>query len=240
MPMQENYKKKLSRKTLALVDHIEQHMQSEIVVEIDDGRVGTLACKVDRVEAKILIPENGYFPESSVMHELIHLRRFCIEDVPKLVVCEVYGNWSPALQDAFIDLDNNLEHFVVVPEELKIFPERCEYWEACINSKLEELNIGNSGNGNKQGSALMYWVFLHHVFQSSGLLAKANEIVTRLGILDAVKCCFDQVVPYVESKEQFVRAWFNHLAIPLEAGCLEYIDCRNHSSKEVAVASVNL
>ena len=238
--MQEAYIKTLSEDTRALVDYIEQHIESEIVVEVDSSRVEILACEVDRVGAKILIPENGYFPESSVMHELIHIRRFCVEEVPKLVVCEAYDKWTPELEKALFDLDNNLEHFVIVPEELKLFPERYEYWESRINSKLDQVYSVNAVKGNTQGSALVYWAFIRHVFPSSQLLDKANAIVQNLGITEAVECCFEQMRPYVQNKEKLVRVWFEHLAITLEAGCFEYIDCRSHSNKEIAVASVML
>jgi hypothetical protein len=240
MPMQDAYINTLSARTQELVNRIEQHIQSEIVVEVDGSRVGTLACEVDLAEIKILIPENGYFPEPSVVHELIHIRRFCVEKVPKIAVCDAYDNWSPEIEDAFVDLDNNLEHFVIVPEEIKLFPDRREYWEACISSRLGQLDSGNTCGGNTQGSVLMYWTFLRHVFPRSELFVKANAIVEKLGISEAVQSCFTQTMPCIETKEKLVRAWFSNLDIPLGAGCLVYIDFRNHSNKEIAVASVVL
>jgi len=80
-----------------------------------------------------------HFPNVSVFHELQHIRRVFLEGVPRITACEDFELWSPQLDTALAKLDNNLEHLVIVPRELEVYPERRAYWEIRVQRFLDRL-----------------------------------------------------------------------------------------------------
>ncbi|MEA3360542.1 MAG: hypothetical protein U9R17_14205 [Thermodesulfobacteriota bacterium] len=168
--MKQEYINRLPQEIHLLVQKIECHIDSEINVKVDESRPHRLACEVDKHGATILTPNDGYFPEASVLHELLHIRRFCVNNVPRIFVCDSYQNWNPELESGLTYLDTNLEHFVIVPEEIEYRPDRKEYWDSRICNKIEKFDLLNRDNQNQGFDALIYWAFIHHVFQEDDLI----------------------------------------------------------------------
>jgi len=129
--MEQAYLDQLPEDLQLLVEKIEHTFGAPIAVAVDAEKaaesaeqVDHLECNVDVHGAELLIPAPEHFPESSVLHELLHAQRFLLEGVPQIVACDDYLGWSPAFQTALTRLDNALEHLVIVPDELLQRPER--------------------------------------------------------------------------------------------------------------------
>jgi hypothetical protein len=97
--------------TRNLVAEIEQSGGVEIEVTVDPSRaIGRsdraipLACQVENCNARILIPRADYFPDASVVHELLHIQRFLSLGVPRIIVAETFKGWTPELDDAMTNL----------------------------------------------------------------------------------------------------------------------------------------
>lgn len=98
----------------------------------------------------------------ALVHELIHLRRYVLESVPKLFPmssAEIRTGQTIHL------IENDLEHLFIVPEEISICPTREDWW---INEYKRVLP-----NARGQYMALyLHWVFLRTVLSKHTELAK--------------------------------------------------------------------
>lgn len=75
--------------------------------------------------------------------KLQHIWRFLVERAPKLVDCEDYEPWTPAITTALAKHDNAFEHLVIVPRELRVFPENKERWEAVMARNWNDIATGH-------------------------------------------------------------------------------------------------
>jgi hypothetical protein len=110
--MEAEYFDRLTRDLQCLATDIEAYAGIPITVTVDPERVrrradgpARLACVVDEIHATILTPAEEYFPSNSVLHELLHINRFWVEQVPQLALCDVF--LQPQLETFFANLDNN-------------------------------------------------------------------------------------------------------------------------------------
>ena len=124
--MNSAYLDRLTPAVQAFVLEIERAANIEIDVKVDsssDGRgpdgAGILACDIDKRGVTLLAPNDAYFPDGGVFHELLHVRRIFVERVPKLAANLDFAHWTPQLENGLTTLDNDLEHWVIVPEEIR-------------------------------------------------------------------------------------------------------------------------
>lgn len=245
--METRYLNRLPDDVRALVATIEEYCGVEISVTVDPSRScripnepDPLACEVAKDGAQILIPTAEVFPNASVLHELLHIRRFLLDGVPRIVICDDYDDWTPQRQTALIGLDNSLEHLLIVPEELQFRPKRKEYWGRVIHRALNRLALENLPLIDRERYILINWVFLQHVLPGSDLNSQASALIEKLGINDRAARMADALLPALNFKESAVRICFEHLQLPLDIGCLEYIDIRNQSSHEIHIRAVQV
>lgn len=243
--MEPAYLNRLPNDIRNLVGEIEEASGVEIIVVVDSERAhGTLAqpcslaCQVNAHGATLLIPAPEHFPDSSVLHELLHLRRFLLSGVPRISVCNDYPSWTLEFEIALTGLDNALEHLIIVPEELQHRGERGVYWRRIMLRVLADLQSPALSKDDRERHALIGWVFIQHVLPDPELMDTAATLIDRLGIQDRAARLVDELIPSLHSKERTVRICFEHLHLPIEAGCLEYIDCLNVSVREVPLAEV--
>lgn len=232
--MNNEYLDKLPHDIRTLVEEIEENSNIEIEIQIDATRLsrsidqkGSLACEVDQHSARILIPTAHYFPDGSVLHELLHIRRFLLEGVPRIVVCDDYEDWTPQLCRGLTDLDNRLEHLVIVPEELILRPDRRIYWESVMCRVLDGLQTTSISEDDRKRYAQLDWVFIRNVIDSYCLTEQAQSLTTQFGIIEQVESFNAALLLSLPSKENTVQVCFEHLNIPFEVAALEYLNSRN-------------
>jgi hypothetical protein len=127
------------------------YAQAEAVIEVDAERQAiTIWYDPNRATA------------SSIGHELIHLRRDIVEAVPKLFPLRA----ADSLQhnDVFA-FENELEHLIIVPEQLNAFPEALAWWVKHY-SELVDRGIANDI------SLMFAWSFIRNVLPNEIELAK--------------------------------------------------------------------
>lgn len=130
--------------------------RAEGVIDIDPERHAiTIWYDPDKVTA------------SAIGHELIHLRRNIVEGVPKLFH---FDNASPVLQFAVNEWENELEHLIVVPEQLKAFPEAKAWWAEHYSALVDRDKADESG--------LMFaWSFIRNVLPDEVGLAQRCKVL---------------------------------------------------------------
>ncbi len=243
--MENAYLNRLPNDVRTLVERTEQASGVEITVRVDPSRArgrpnqsDSIACEVNTHGAQLLIPAPDHFPDGSVLHELLHIRRFLVNGVPRIVVCDDYKHWAPELETTLTELDNSLEHLVIVPEELEHRPDRKAYWGKVMIRVLDDLQSANLSNEDRERHALINWVFIRQVLPDHELLDRASVLIERLGVSDQAERLLDAVVHSFQSKERTVQVYFEHLRLSVEAGCLEYIDSHNGTSRQIPLAEV--
>ena len=243
--MQPEYLNNLSENVARLVLHTEEWAGIEITVVLDPKRAfgnpdepEPMACEIDEHGARLLIGNPAYFPDASVFHELQHIRRILLEGVPRIVVCEGFEPWSPQLDTAMTQLDNNLEHLIIVPRELEVYPARRAHWEDRVQRMLNRLAGKEFPNVDRVRFAMLAWILVHHMTPRQELQDAAGLILRELRIEDRAGQYRDAVTVALASKEQLVRITFEYFALPANAGCLEYLDAHNRTTSVVALTDV--
>ena len=193
--MQPSYLTRLGAPVQDFVRELEQRANIDIQV-LPDHRLnrrgplglGHLEVLVEERRNFIFAPTNGYFPDGAVRHELLHVKRFHVDGVPKLTAAtRGRGGISP---DAMGHLDNAIEHIALVPCELRLHPERREHWEAVLQGVCsglsdvprEELNL----------ALCMHWTFLRHVLPGSTPAETARRFAVEHRLLEMADRFADQ------------------------------------------------
>lgn len=126
------FKTQLPPDIAKLVDDIESFARREILVEVDTRPVSPsspnpdrLAVHVTPTEARILLRSRDVFRPHDVLHELLHIERLWVEQIPQLLpIHDPHGNRSRIAGD----IENALEHLVIVPREANYGFDPYPYW----------------------------------------------------------------------------------------------------------------
>lgn len=100
---------------------------------------------------------------STLGHELIHLRRNIVESVPKLFP---FSTSAPDATEEILAVENELEHLLLVPEQISAFPESQVWWLDHYNALLQRIQEGNS-------TLMFAWSFIRNVLPEQNELAKS-------------------------------------------------------------------
>lgn len=185
--MQEQYLSVMSPAVRAFVQSVEADAGVEVTVEEyaelnvrGPHSQGILTVTIEADSVLLGAPTNGYFPDGAVRHEMLHMKRLLVEKVPRLALAD-HANWSERLETALTNLDNELEHLVIVPVELEAHPERREHWES-IAARVWSSDIPLALNPLDQRiSAFTQWAFLAHVLPDSPTRALAEKLLDSHG-----------------------------------------------------------
>lgn len=216
--MDRTYFSHLAPHNAALVVEIEHHRGFEIQIEVRPDKE-RMSCDCDVDFAKICTPSSSYFPDCSVFHELLHLRRFLVESEPKLVAG--FGT-SHSLDGAFVDLDNMFEHLHIVPLELERYPERVAYWERLFNDKLAEILGSAFPDYDKRRWATLLWVSIRYLLPDC-TIEHAKPVLKSLECFDTAEKLLQELPQLLGDKGRALRLVFERLELPIESGELRYL-----------------
>lgn len=233
--MENAYFEMLDETSRTLVLEIESHLNGAIEIEVDTSRTDTLACTVKKNGPIILTPNANHFPSASVFHELLHIRRFCVNSEPKIVVCDSFVEWTDKLEDCLKELDNNIEHFIIVPEECEKYKDRINYWVTMVVTAIKIISNSKMEADEKERQALLYWAFSKHVLNGSEAENISNSLIEELSLKEKATSFLSEINTFINEKDKLVRVFFNHLNLKLDIGCLNYIDCINNKTREEAL-----
>ena len=245
--MDKKYLDRLREDTRNDVESIENLTGLEIIVEIDSSRVNesadvpdTMACDVDEYTAKLIIPSQEGFSDPSVVHELLHIRRLLVDGVPRIVICDNCDDWSPQQETGLAKLDNQIEHLIIVPEELQTRPTRKSYWRSAMNRALLRLESGELPDHDVIQLVLIDWVFLHLVLDDSDLIDRAGNIIRQLDLAERAADYLETARSFLDSKEKLVRATFHYLGLAVDGVCLQTLVTGSGIASELKLSAVNI
>jgi hypothetical protein len=169
--MQSEYLARLSEPVQQFILEVEEGAGVDIKVILDPNQneggttgQGKLAVVIKAQSIQLFAPTNGYFPDGAVRHEVLHVRRFHVEGVPKLALAD-NEEWDEGFSDALGALDNAIEHVVIVPSELQFHPERRGHWETVMRDVC--LGLPDVPEGERRLAVCLHWTFLRHVLPNS-------------------------------------------------------------------------
>ncbi|BBU29174.1 hypothetical protein BTHE68_29080 [Burkholderia sp. THE68] len=227
--MQSEYLARLSKPVQQLVLEVEEGAGAEIKVILDptqnDGGttgLGKLAVVINAQSIQLFAPTNGYFPDGAVRHEVLHVRRFHVDGVPKLALADS-EEWDKGFSDALGALDNAIEHVVIVPEELQFHPDRRKHWETVMHDVC--LALPDVPEGERRLAVCLHWTFLRHVLPDSPAVEIARSFAKKHALLELTDHFADRFKAVAASKEELVRLLFHTFPeIPKNRAALEYIN----------------
>lgn len=218
--MDAKYYKLLTNDTKNLVVEIESAIDKDIEIKIVSKPQDTLACNVDGVCPVIILPKADFFPESSVVHELIHIRRFLVERVPSLSVMEEY--WSHKIEQAFLAIDNDLEHLCVIPEEIRRKPDRFQRWQGEISKKIDVIEKSIQYNEDDKKNFLVRLLLILEIAVVDKSLANRVRQLLKRKIKDDLEEFIFQIKQNIRSKEVVCKLFVDQLDLWKHSPCLEY------------------
>lgn len=227
--MIDEYFKRLSPSIQARVLEIEDRLGFPIEVKVDTALAGRrvdepgpLACSVLRNSASIIIPSADCFPDESVLHELLHIERFLVHDAPLLMACE--DHWTPELVKGLTNLDNMLEHLLIVPKEICIYPCRSKYWEGVILRQI--LTLGEAQITLREkivlGGCSLAFV-LHVLSDKKALEDEVRYELTRLTLSEQAETLARLIIDALSSKEEMTSICIDHLGLDRSWVWLHYL-----------------
>jgi hypothetical protein len=225
--MQSEYLARLVEPVQEFIFEVEAGAGLEIKVILDSklnergpAGNGTLEVAINPNGIQLFAPTNGYFPDGAVRHEVLHVQRFHIDGVPKLVLARKERDYG--FSNVLGGLDIAIEHVVIVPVELQFHPERREHWEVMMS--LVWSDFPYVPEGDRCLAACLHWTFLRHVLPSSPQIVTAKNLMNGHGLLRKANDFSDQFLS-AASKEEMVRILFlTFPEIPKNRAALEYIN----------------
>ena len=186
----------------------------------------SFTCNMSAYHARIITPSVGLFSYDSVFHELLHIRRHLVNNIPRLAASENIpdGEWSPLIEDCITAHDNALEHLAIVPIEINKLPSRREYWENKIKPAWPHLATASIFNEEVKHSALAEWIFLRHVFPESPQITAAYSALASLGLKDKADEAFDRLPALIIDKVELTRTWIEICGFNKNLIDFEYLD----------------
>ena len=183
---------------------------------------GLLEIVINAQNIQLFAPTNGYFPNGAVRHEVLHVHRFHIEGVPKLVLAE-NQEWDRSFSEAIGNLDNAIEHLKIVPMELEFHPERREHWEAVMRNICSQLP--DVPESERRLAVSLHWTFLRHVLPNSPQVEIVRNFAAQHKLLEIAHHFADQFLVEAVSKEQMASILFQTFPeLPKTRVAFEYIN----------------
>lgn len=142
---------------------------------------GNLEVVINVQRVEIFAPTNGYFPDGAVRHEVLHVKRFHLDGVPKLVLSDEV-DWDKPFSDALGQIDNAIEHIDIVPIELGLHPERRTHWEAVMTNVCA--NLHTVPDVERRLAVCLHWTFLTHVLPDSPNFQLLESYARECGLVE--------------------------------------------------------
>jgi hypothetical protein len=233
--MQQEYLLRLSAPVRDFVFEVEDGLGIKIQV-IQDARLnnggpsgaGNLEIIIEAQRVHLIAPTNGYFPDGAVRHEVLHVQRFHLEDVPKLALADEV-DWDKPFSDALGQIDNAIEHIAIVPIELKHHPERRAHWEAVMTNVCSNLHA--VPDAERCLAVCLHWSFMSRVFPDSHNFQLLRDYAFEFDLSDVATQFSEQFL--ASNKEEQVGILFSKFSdiLPRERAALEYVNSATGSKQ---------
>ncbi len=234
------FRKRLPGEVAELVDRIETYAGREILVDIDTSPVSStepnpdrLATHVTETEVKILTRDEDIFPPHGVLHELLHIERFWVEQVPQVLPkLDLDGERIKITSS----IENVLEHLIIVPREAEYGFEPFDYWnktESVIWGQYPWPSIENSWT--RRMNCLISWLSVSGLVTDHEVIAHAENCLMQEGFLHEARNFAQKINRTIASKHSAVSTVLRFLHIPLDDVQLIHFDIKHEVRREIRI-----
>lgn len=228
--MQPEYLDRLGASLQSFVREIEQAAAVDIHVVCVDQPNDTLGVVIAAPTCELRIPKNRrYFPDGAVRHEVLHVKRFLVDRVPMLELADAEEPDDDQLAAELRNLDNAIEHVLIVPEEIRLHPERRQHWEEVMGRACAGLCCMPAVD--RAYALCMHWTFLRSVLPGSPAIEVAREFAMKHALIELAIRFEEDFLSLATSKEELVRlvlCRFPH--IPKNRAAFRYVNSITRSA----------
>ncbi|MDI1238646.1 MAG: hypothetical protein PSV26_14285 [Polaromonas sp.] len=226
--MQPAYLARLSQSVQEFVHKVEQDSGLQVEVFGDSALnvagplgQGRLEVSIEPRRLRLFVPTNGYFPDGAVRHEFLHIQRFHVQRVPKLALASAM-RWDQGIAERLTDIDNALEHIVIVPLEIELHPERKPHWEEVMADVCGGLRA--IPDSERRLAVCLHWAFLRYVLPDSPQVQVIQDFMKEHSLSAVANDFADQLLAVLESKEEMLRVLARAFPeIEREGAAMEYL-----------------
>jgi hypothetical protein len=219
--MQPEFRERLPANVLALLDKIEAAAGQEIRVEANPHPVSptdpspeAMAASVGEDAATIYIRSPELFVVQGALHELLHIERYWVKRVPQILpTADAFDADRISITS---DIENCLEHLVIVPEEAKYGFEPFGYWNKTFAANWGSHPWPDMKNSwSRRKNCLLGWMTTSCLATDEAVKALASSAVQAEGHwLEAQKFAAKVVGQVVGDKAGALATVVRFLQIP--------------------------
>lgn len=215
----------LPARARALVDELESF--ASLAIDFCDYS-GTSELHIDRnivstsvghSSARIFLPDPSRPNPNAVVHELLHIKRYWVEKVPQM---EAVNPANTTLTD---DLDNCLEHLVIIPQQSRIGFDDTPYWNSVTSEYWSDFPW-ESDPHSFRAQALTGWLTAT-ACDDDALIAGVKKRLAGVDLLDDAEILHSKLMCLHDSKPLMVATSLDALNIPRSAVRLVTLDVQN-------------
>jgi len=132
-------------------------------------------------------------------------------------------------------IENNLEHLVIVPKEMKYGFDPYKYWNNTMKVSWQKFDPSSMNSFAVRMNCLLGWLTVANLVTDSTVVSLAQAKVESLGLLSEAIKFNSRIIKHRASKAKQIACVVEYLGIPLNEVVLVYIDVKTHSRIEVPV-----
>jgi hypothetical protein len=182
------------------------------------------ATEVDHNGATIYLYDFDSVDQHGITHELLHIHRYWIEGAPQLVPAQ--GKDTPGNVRACGDVENALEHLIIVPREAGCGFDSSGFWNAVAKKLWERYPWPDITDlPGRRNNALLGRLGLELVTDKE-VLARAADCLRSEGLSDEAERFATRIDQFLGEKPRAVGCAIRFLKAPKGATRLVFVDVR--------------
>lgn len=178
--------------------------------------------------ATLLCRDVNNLRPQSVLHELLHLRRYWIDFVPQILPVDDLDGEKTKLAN---QIENTLEHIIIIPKEREYgFEPDASYretskrnWETYPWPNIDE-------PWARRKNCLLNWLTTYFLVQDQAIRQSAERCLKQEGLLGEAENFAHKIERVLDSKEQCIGAAIRFLQIPRQEAAMVYLDIRSQKT----------
>jgi len=238
MTVKEEYLKQATSPVLALVKEIESFSGKEITLHQNSAPVSptdpnpeAMSRCVSESRAEIYY-RNTNVDMHGFVHELLHIRRWWLEGIPQILPAIGSDDSNVTVTS---QIENSLEHLVIVPQEEDFGFEPYEYWNRTHRAIWEKFDAATLDDFVIRKHCFLGWLSIKKLVTDPEVRQLAEDKIAAVGLLKEANKFKAKIDRYANSKERQLSTVVRFLGIPRSEVVLVYFDIRNGRRTEVPV-----
>jgi len=237
--MEKKIKLSLPSNIQRLVDEIENFAGCEIQLRPNSSpliktKQDVIGCTASETEAIIYFYREEALIPQAVLHELLHIYRYWVEQVPQVLPVDIENEDRISVTS---QIENSFEHLVIVPQEEIYGFDPFPYWNETFRKFWAEFEAKPENSWVKRKNDLLGWLPVHFLANDPTVKEVAKNGLRREGLLHEAERLALKIEKVLDDKPQAVAVITRFLKIPRNEARLVYMDIRNRKRIEKEISA---